>query len=46
METSDDEADHAPKYVGHVHNFPDWSTHSGLVRNAGGGAAMRAGGDE
>ena len=38
METSDDEADHAPKYVGCVYNFPDQSTHTGWVHNAGAGA--------
>ena len=39
METSDDEADCAPKYIRCIHDVPDQSTHSGLVRNAAAAAA-------
>ena len=38
--------DAAPKYVGRIHHFPERSSRSGLVRNAGGEVAMRAAGDE
>ena len=37
-----DEIDTAPKYVGQIHHFPERSSRSGLVRDAGGGGALIA----
>jgi len=46
MDTDHDGTDRAPRYVGRIHDYPDRSSRSGLVRNAGGGATMRDTGGE
>ena len=43
MEINED--DHAPQYIGRIHQYPEKSSRSGLVRTRG-GATQRAAGDE